>query len=74
MSHSVLGATEILSCAVLGHHLGHGVLLNQDHEDENAEDSDYEDEPEPSGQLVSDGIQREEQRLFPVLRIGSSVA
>jgi hypothetical protein len=59
------------------HHLGRGGLLDKDDEYEPAEDSDYENEPEPAGELGSENIsseKRPEQRLFPVLGIGSSLA
>ena len=71
------GAAEKLSCTVLERHWGRGGLLDKDGEGEHAEDSDYEDEPEPAGELASENIsskQRQEQRLFPVLKVGSSVA
>ena len=77
MSHCIPAAAEVLNCAVLRCHPGSGDLLDEDDEDEHAEDSDYENEPEPTDELVSGNVhsgEKLEQRLFPVLRIGSSVA
>ena len=51
--------------------------LNKSDEDEYTEDSDYEDETGLTGGPVSgniDSVQNREQRLYPVLKIGSSVA
>jgi hypothetical protein len=66
-------AIKVLSCAVLLRHL-HG-----SEENESAEDSDYEDEPEPTDGSVSGDAEvgREEergQRLLPIFGIGSPVA
>jgi hypothetical protein len=67
----------MLSRTVLERRLGRGGFLYEDDEDEHAEDSDYENEPEPVGELGSENVssgQKQEQRLLPVLRVGSSIA
>jgi hypothetical protein len=77
VSRCILGAAEILSRAVLERRLGHGGFLDEEDEDEHAEDSDYENEPEPMGEPGSENVssgQKQEQRLLPVLRVGSSIA
>lgn len=78
MSYYTWRVADILSKVVLRRHLGlGGGLLDKENEDELTEDSDYESEHEPACGQVSKNIgseQREEQRLLPVLGIGSSVA
>lgn len=77
MSGRILGAAQVLSCVVIERRLGlRGRLIESD-EDEYTEDSDYEDETGLTGEPISGNIdseQNREQRLHPVLKIGSSVA
>lgn len=70
----------VLSRAVLlERQLGSEGRLDNADEDEYAEDSDYETEPESTGQRVSQNIEvgpehEGEQKLLSVLRIGSPAA
>lgn len=62
---------------MLERHLGHGGQLDKDEEDEYTEDSDYEDAPElPCEQGPENGSsnRKQKQGLYPVLKVGSSIA
>ena len=63
---------------MLERHLGHGGQLEKDEEDEYTEDSDYEDAPVElpyeQGSENDSSNQKQKQRLYPVLKIGSSIA
>jgi hypothetical protein len=70
---------QVLSCVVMGRHLGHEGQLYENDEDDYPEDSDYEDGAENLNVQVSqdpsaDLEQKAEQKLFSVLKFGSSVA
>lgn len=75
-----MGMLGVSSCTVvLERHLGSEGRLDKNDEDEYIEDSDYEDEPEITGEQVSQitGVNSEyegDQKLLSVLRIGSSAA
>jgi hypothetical protein len=78
-SHHVLGSLKHLSCIVLGCHLGSGGHLDEKDNDEYIEYSDYENDVEKADEPVSQKIERnseqkDEQKLFSVLKFGSSVA
>ena len=68
---------KVLTSAVLACHSGDDDNLNWSDEDEYAEDSDYEDEPEAVSKPVRENTypgQDQGQGPYPVFRIGSSVA
>ena len=78
MSHHITGPARVLSCTVLGCQLGLEGYLDRN-DDEYVEDSDYENEPDSTGHSVSqdmevDSKRKREQKLLPVLSVGSRAA
>lgn len=77
MSNPVLGADRELSPTVLGRHPGRGDRFDKSDEDGIAEDSDYEEDPDPAGDPASENTEtdhEEERRLFSVFSVGSPIA
>ena len=73
------GDALVLSCTVVGRHLGSEGRLETEDEDEYTEDSDYENDSEPADQQVSKNSEvssenEGQQKLLSVLRTGSSAA